>query len=206
MEDYHFYEPDLGHGLAHDPLLAIVGPRPIGWISTQGADGIRNLAPYSFFNVLSSKPPLLAFGSGALKDSVRNVEETGEFVWNLVTRDLAIQMNESSAVVPIDADEFELAGLAAAPCRLVSAPRVDEAAVAMECRATEILRLKDVAGEATEVRLVVGQVVGIHIHRRLLKDGVYDTAAAQPILRAGGSGDYFQILPEGHFIMPRPGT
>ena len=121
--DHHFYEPREGHRLAHDPLNAIVAPRPIGWISTLSADGVRNLAPYSFFNLINYKPPLLAFSSTGKKDSVANVEATGEFVWNLATRDLAEVMNATSATVPPAIDEFTLARIEAAPSRLVAPPR-----------------------------------------------------------------------------------
>ncbi|HEX8420142.1 MAG TPA: flavin reductase family protein, partial [Sphingomonas sp.] len=97
MTEWHFYEPQAGHGLPHDPLNAIVAPRPIGWISTMSAAGVRNLAPYSFFNLVNYHPPLIAFSSMGWKDSVANIAETREFVWNLVTRDLAEVMNATSA-------------------------------------------------------------------------------------------------------------
>src|ERR1700761_8046629 len=117
---YHYYEPSQGHGLPHDPLNSIVGPRPIGWVSTRSADGILNLAPYSFFNAFNYHPPIVGFSSVTAKDSLRNVQDTGEFVWNLATRDLAEKMNTSSAMVPHEVDEFELAGLNAAPSRQVA--------------------------------------------------------------------------------------
>lgn len=202
--DRYFYEPANGHGLSHDPLLSLVGPRPIGWIASLSASGVRNLAPYSFFNVISGRPPLLAFASGAMKDSVRNVAETGEFVWNLVSRKLAAAMNVTSAILPAEADEFEVAGLASAPSSLVAPPRVADAPVAMECRMTEIVRLKDVTGAATDSHLVIGQVVGVHIDRRLLGADGYDTAAARPVLRGGGPADYFEVLSAGRFQMVRP--
>src|ERR1700733_14177922 len=92
----HFYEPSQGHGLPHDPLNAIIGPRPIGWISTVGQSGVFNLAPYSFFNAFNYKPPIIGFSSNGAKDSARNARETGEFVWNLATRKMAEAMNASS--------------------------------------------------------------------------------------------------------------
>ena len=116
--DKYFYEPAKGHGLPHDPFNAIVGPRPIGWIGTKGREGAVNLAPYSFFNAFCYKPPILGFSSEGLKDSLRNARDTGEFTWNLVTGDLAEAMNASCASVPYEVDEFELAGLTAAPSRL----------------------------------------------------------------------------------------
>ena len=124
LDPIHFYEPAQGHGLPHDPFNAIVGPRPIGWVSTQGQDGSINLAPYSFFNAFCYTPPIIGFSSTGAKDSLRNARETGEFVWNLATRELAEAMNASCAPVPYGADEFALAGLEKAPSRLVAPPRV----------------------------------------------------------------------------------
>ena len=109
--DIHTYEPRLGHGLPHDPFNAIVGPRPIGWISTQSAAGALNLAPYSFFTAFNYVPPIVGFASIGAKDTLRNIEATGEFVWNLATHDLADAMNQSCAAVPPEVSEFELAGL-----------------------------------------------------------------------------------------------
>ena len=118
----YFYQPSQGHGLPHDPLNAIIGPRPIGWIASQDAEGQRNLAPYSFFNCFNYRPPIIGFASSGWKDSVRNIVETKEFVWNLATRPLAMAMNETSASIPHDEDEFVRAGLTATASRLVSAP------------------------------------------------------------------------------------
>ncbi len=122
----HSYQPSLGHGLKHDPFNAIVGPRPIGWISTQSASGKLNLAPYSFFNAFNYVPPIIGFSSVGYKDTVRNIEETGEFVWNLATRPLAEAMNQTSAMVGPDVNEFELAGLTPLPSQVVAVPRVSE--------------------------------------------------------------------------------
>ena len=110
-DDIHFYEPAHGHGLPHDPFNAIVGPRPIGWISSQDAHGRLNLAPYSFFNAFNYIPPIIGFSSVGRKDSLNNIEQTGEFAWNLATRPLAEQMNQSCAMVAPEVNEFELAGL-----------------------------------------------------------------------------------------------
>ena len=200
----HFYEPRNGHGLPHDPFNAIVGPRPIGWISTQSAVGALNLAPYSFFNAFNYTPPIVGFSSIGYKDTVRNIEATGEFVWNLATRPLAEQMNQTCAAVPPDTSEFELAGLTPAPSRLVAVPRVLESPVSFECRLTQILQLQGVDGEKVPSWLVLGEVVAIHIAQALLKDGIYDTASAGHILRGGGPADYFTVGPEQLFKMFRP--
>ncbi len=203
-DDKHFYQPGQGHGLPHDPFNAIVGPRPIGWISSHAADGVPNLAPYSFFNAFNYTPPIIGFCSLGRKDSLRNVEATGEFVWNLATRPLAEAMNRSCAPAPPEVDEFVLAGLTAAPSRVVGPPRVAQSPVSFECRCTQIVRLRDAGGAELGAWLVLGEVVGVHIARALLKDGVYDTAHAGHILRGGGPGDYFEVLPESLFTMRRP--
>ena len=200
----HCYEPRNGHGLPHDPFNAIVGPRPIGWISSHNAAGALNLAPYSFFNAFNYIPPIVGFASIGYKDTLRNIEETGEFVWNLATRPLAEAMNQSCAAVPPEVSEFELAGLTPAASRVISVPRVLESPVAFECRRTQIVQLQGVDGVKVPTWLVLGEVVAVHIAKNLLKDGVYDTAAAGHILRAGGPADYFTVGPEQLFRMRRP--
>lgn len=202
--DYHVYETSKGHGLKHDPMLAIVGPRPIGWISSHDPGGRLNLAPFSFFNILNGKPPLIGFSPNGRKDSVCNAEATGNFVWNLATRPLAEAMNLTSSDVPMSVDEFEVAGLTPAPSIIVSAPRVAESPVSLECKLTEIVQLKNARGENTNGHLVLGEVVAVHIAKSLLVDGVYNTAKARPISRGGGNGDYFEILRSGYFRLPRP--
>ena len=201
---FHYYEPAAGHGLAHDPLNAIIAPRPIGWISSRDGQGRLNLAPYSFFNAFNYHPPIIGFSSIGWKDSVRNIEETGEFGWNLATRPLAGAMNQTSAMVAPEVDEFALAGLTPAPSRRITAPRVAESPVSFECRLTQMVRLKDIEGREVETWLVLGEVVGVHIDTALLKDGVYDTAAAHPIQRCGGAGDYAELVAEHMFQMRRP--
>jgi flavin reductase (DIM6/NTAB) family NADH-FMN oxidoreductase RutF len=201
---YHYYEPSQGHGLPHDPLNAIIGPRPIGWISTLGLNGKHNLAPYSFFNAFNYTPPIIGFSSTGAKDSLRNVEETGEFVWNLATRDLAEKMNATSATVPYEVDEFALAGLSPAPSRQVSAPRVAESAVNFECKVTDVVRLRDHTHTPVGAWLVLGEVVAVHIRQDLLKDGVFDTFGAGIILRAGGPSAYAFVAPDSRFDMARP--
>jgi flavin reductase (DIM6/NTAB) family NADH-FMN oxidoreductase RutF len=204
MTAIHSYDPKTGHGLKHDPLNAIVAPRPIGWISTVSAAGLRNLAPYSFFNAFNYRPPIIGFSSTGWKDSVRNIEETGQFVWNLATRPLAGAVNASSAAVPEDVDEFALAGLTPAPSRRVTPPRVAESPVAFECRLTQLIRLTDAQGRPVDAWLTLGEVVMVHIDQALLVDGVYDTVAAEPILRGGGPADYFGIGEAEKFQMFRP--
>ncbi len=203
-DDVHFYEPRHGHGLTHDPFNSIVGPRPIGWVSTHDGAGRRNLAPYSFFNAFNYVPPIVGFASLGYKDSVRNAQATGEFAWNLVTMPLAQRMNETSATVPPEVDEFELAGLTPVACSRITANRVAESPVNFECKVTQIVQLHGLDGQAVQTWLVLGEVVAVHIARRLLVNGIYDTAAAQPVLRGGGAADYFEIRAEALFRMKRP--
>lgn len=200
----HFYEPRNGHGLPHDPFNAIVGPRPIGWISSRSAAGALNLAPYSFFNAFNYVPPIVGFASIGAKDTLRNVQETEEFVWNLATRPLAEAMNQTCAAVAPEVDEFALAGLTPAPSRLIDTPRVAESPVAFECKVTQVVQLQRTNGETVPTWLVLGEVVGVHIAAASLKDGIYDTAAGGHILRAGGPADYFTVGPEQLFRMHRP--
>jgi len=202
--DIHSYEPRQGHGLQHDPFNSIVGPRPIGWISTQSATGALNLAPYSFFNAFNYVPPIVGFASIGDKDTVRNVRATGEFVWNLVTHPLAEAMNQSCAAVPPETSEFELTGLTPLASLKVRPPRVLESPVTFECRSTQIVQLQGVDGEKVPTWLVLGEVVAVHIAKTLLHNGVYDTAHAGHILRGGGPADYFTVGPEQLFKMHRP--
>nr|WP_315183961.1 flavin reductase family protein [uncultured Albidiferax sp.] len=200
----HSYEPRLGHGLPHDPFNAIVGPRPIGWIASRSAAGALNLAPYSFFNAFNYTPPIIGFASVGAKDTLRNIEATGEFVWNLATRTLAEAMNQTCAAVPPEVDEFALSGLTPVASQLVAVPRVQESPVAFECRTTQIVQLQTAQGDTVPTWLVLGEVVAVHIDTALLKDGVYDTAHAGHILRGGGPADYFHVGPEQLFQMHRP--
>jgi len=203
-KEVHYYEPAEGHGLPHDPFNAIIGPRPIGWISSVDDAGRLNLAPYSFFNAFNYHPPIVGFSSLGWKDSVRNIAGNREFAWNLATRPLAAAMNQTAATVPPEVDEFALAGLTPAPSRLIRPPRVAEAPVSMECRLIEIVQLHTADREPVDSWLVLGEVVAVHIDKDLLKDGVYQTAEAWPILRAGGPGGYAQVSPDSMFNMRRP--
>ncbi len=182
-----FYETALRDKalLPRDPFKAIVAPRPIGWISTRAPDGRVNLAPYSFFNAFNSVPPIVGFSSEGCKDSASFARDSGEFVANLASRDLMQAMNLTSAALPRGDSECVTAGLAMAPCRLVKGPRVAEAHAALECRVVGVTPLKDSRGEAIDAYLVLGEVVAFHIDDALIRDGRFDTAAAQPLARCG---------------------
>ena len=202
--DMYYYEPGQGHGLPHDPFNAIVGPRPIGWISSQDAEGRLNLAPYSFFNAFNYTPPIIGFSSVGRKDSLNNIEATGEFCWNLATRSLAEAMNQSCAAVAPEVDEFALSGLTPVASKVVAVPRVQESPVSFECKVTQIIQLQGADKTPVPSWLVLGEVVAVHIAKALLVDGIYDTAAGEPILRGGGPADYFQLGSEARFQMYRP--
>ncbi len=192
------------HGLAHDPFKALIAPRPIGWISSLSADGNVNLAPYSFFNGMATNPHYVCFGSGGVKDSLANIEATGEFVCNLATWNLREQMNTTSASVDADVDEMKLAGLTPAPSTLVKPPRVADSPAAFECTHFRTVALDGFDGEEHEYSIVIGKVVGIHINEEFITDeGLFDTAKAMPIAR-GGYHEYSVVTSDTLFSMTRP--
>lgn len=197
-----FYDTRINdHGLPHDPFKAIVAPRPIGWISSMNAKGDINLAPYSFFNGVAGRPPVVMFSSEGRKDSLTFIEETGEFVCNLATWDLREAMNATSAPLPRGANEMAQAGLEASPSRLVKAPRVAASPCALECKLLQIVSLDDVDGHAIGAHVVFGQVIGIHIDDSFVRDGLLDTAAMKPIARCGYRN--YSVV-ESQFSMRRP--
>jgi len=205
-----FYRPEDGHGLPHNPFNALVIPRPIGWISSLAPDGTVNLAPYSFFNGISYTPPQVMFSGGARpadkgdpevkKDSVANVEATGEFVCNLATWDLREAMNKTAIDGPPDHDEVAYAGLTKAPAELVKPPRVAESPIHLECRYLQSVTLKSVEGYGPNI-LVIGEVIGIHIDESVLTDGLIDNSKLKPIGRLGYM-DY--VCVDEVFTMIRP--
>ena len=200
-----FYETrDNKHGLKHDPFKALVVPRPIGWISSIDDNGVCNLAPYSFFNAVGEKPHYVIFGSAGAKDSLRNIEQTGEFVCSLATWDLRFNMNMTSAAVPPDVDEFPIGDLTAAASRLVKPPRVKESPAAFECRYWKTVDLppRD-PGDASAYSVVFGEVVGVYIDDTFIDDGIVDTGAMRPIARLGYM-DYAVVTPETIFSIKRP--
>ena len=199
-----FYRPEDGHGLPHNPFNAVVTPRPIGWISTRGADGSENLAPYSFFNAVAYVPPQVMFASTSAKpdrdgtkDSVSNIRETGVFCVNVVEYAMKDAMNLTSGPWPREVDEFEKAGIARAECETIACSRVAAAPANLECRLTQIVTLP---GEANFA--VFGEVTGVHLRDDCLKDGVFDVLAFNPLTRMGYR-DYSVIREK--FSLKRPG-
>lgn len=181
-----------GLGLSFNPFKALVAPRPIGWISTIDRAGVVNLAPYSFFNAVSSDPPMVFYGAngvheaeGGEKDSLRNVRETREFVCNLVTWDLRNAMNDSATPAPRAIDEMDVVGLEKAPSRLVKPPRVAASPAHLECILHDIVALPKDPATGDGNFMVIGKVVGVHIDDTFVVDGRFDTARARPVARLG---------------------
>ena len=197
-----FYETkDNKHGLPRDPFKSCIVPRPIGWITTLSAEGIVNLAPYSFFNGVSTDPPMVMFSNnGPAKDSLVNCEATGEFVANLATWELRDQMNQTSAGVGPEVDEFTLAGLETEPARLVKPPRVKAAPIHLECLYHQTVELPSDIPD-TRNAIVLGRVIGVHIKDEVLTDGMVDMTKIKPIARLGYM-DYTRV--DTVFTMPRP--
>ena len=207
-----YFDPDDGMkppGFKHTVYNALVVPRPIGWISTISTDGVINLAPFSFFNALTGAPPTVMYcpngfktGTKEPKDSLTNAEETGEFVYNMCTYDLRDEMNKTSAHVPSSIDEMAEAGLEAAPCEKVKAPRVKASPIALECKYLQTVHLPK-PSDGSPANLVIGQVIGVHIADDVIVDGMVDMAKLHPLARLGYL-DYAAITPENIFAIPRP--
>ncbi|WP_342148792.1 flavin reductase family protein [Methylorubrum sp. SB2] len=197
-----YYEAD-NPSLPHNPLKAIVAPRPIGWISAMDAQGRVNLSPYSFFNAVGGEPDMVMFSSVGRKDAITFAEEGGEFVCSLATFDLREAVNATSAPLPRGESEFGFAGLTPAPSRKVRPPRVAESPAALECKWLQTVPLVPLSGAEPKCFLVIGQVVSLYIDDRFVRDGRVDTGAMRPILR-GGYFDYFTAEPETRFELRRP--
>jgi flavin reductase (DIM6/NTAB) family NADH-FMN oxidoreductase RutF len=203
-----YYEPGSSdHGLPYDPFKSCVVPRPIGWISTVGADGADNLAPYSQFQNIGFDPPIVMFSAnqnsaGGRKNSVVNAETAGEFVWNMATYALRAAVNLSSEELPHGVDEFEIARLTKADSKLVKPKRVAESPIHFECRYLQTTRLPG-NGIMGSVDVIFGRVVAIHIDDAAIRDGRIDIASLRPLARLGYY-DYTSV--EQVFSMPPPGN
>jgi flavin reductase (DIM6/NTAB) family NADH-FMN oxidoreductase RutF len=198
-----FYETAKNdHGLPRDPFKAIVVPRPIGWLTSVSAKGEINLAPYSFFNAVSEQPPMVMFSSGGRKDSICFVEETKEFVCNFANFALREAVSKTGTDFPRGVNEMIEAGLDPAPSRLVRPPRVAACPCALECKLLQIVDLRDLDGATSQRYVVFGQVVGIYIDDRFIKDGRLDTSAMQPIARCGYN-DYAVVDEVFRMVRPR---
>ena len=200
----HYATSARAPGLAHDPFKALAVPRPIGWIATVDAAGVPNLAPYSFFNAISDRPPMVMFSSGGTKDSLRNILANGEFTCSIANQALTDAMNLSSAPVAPGVNEFGLAGLEAAPSMLVKPPRVALAPAAFECRLWKTIELPLPEGKGgTPYTMVIGEVVAVYIDDQYIRNGIVDTGAMRPLARLGYM-DYAVVSPESMFTLNRP--
>jgi len=191
----------LDRQAAHELLKGCVAPRPIAWISTVSADGVANAAPYSCFTFVSLVPPMVCFSvelkpDGSKKDTLRNAESTGDFVVNLVPEELAAAMNATAEDFPSSVSEFQKAGLTPAPSERVRAPRIAESPVNLECRVERILEL----GRAGQ-RLVLGEVLLVHVRDDLWRAGTIDVARLRPVARL--AANEYSRLGEV-FELPRP--
>ena len=181
-----YYEPHKNdHGLPFTPFAALVAPRPIGWISTLTPEGVVNLAPYSYYNALSSRPPIVMFASTSPKDSRRNAEVSGEFVVNLATFELREEMGGTSEPHPAHVSEPAEVGLEMTPSKFVRTPRVARSPAALECRYMKTVELHDRDGKLLPAAAIIGEVIGIYIDDALIVDGRVDITRARPIARLG---------------------
>lgn len=204
----HYPTTARAPGLAHDPFKALVVPRPVGWIATVDRDGRPNLAPYSFFNAVSDRPPMVMFSSGGHKDTLRNIRDTGEFTCSFANWDLHEAMNLSSAPVAPGVSEFALAGLAEAKSMRVKPPFVAQAPAAFECRLWQIIELPAPAGRPggpapVGYTMVIGEVLAVYIDDQYIQDGIVDTGRMRPVARLGYM-DYSVVTPESMFTLNRP--
>ncbi len=196
-----FYDVAHGHGLPHDPVKALIAPRPIGWICAMSAAGELNLSPYSFFNQVSDRPHMVMFSSVGRKDAISFIEETGEFTCSIVSWEQRDAMNRTSAPLPRGQSEFEYAGLEPEPSTLIRPPRVRGAPAALECRLVKTVELTPLEGGDAAYIMAIGQVVGVYIDDRVIQDGYVDTTRLQIISRAGYH-DYF--LADHKITLTRP--
>ena len=176
------------HGLTHNPFKAIVSPRPIGWISTLGADGTPNLAPYRFFNAISELPPMVGFAAApnanSDKDSLVNARTSGEFVVNIVSKEQMQAMSDTSAELAAHESEFDFAGLTPTPATLVNAPMVKDAPCQLECKLWDIIELPEMPNGRRN-QWVMGSVIGIHINDNVIVEGKVDVLKYNPVSRLG---------------------
>jgi flavin reductase (DIM6/NTAB) family NADH-FMN oxidoreductase RutF len=203
-----FYKPSEPHGLRHSPFKAIMAPRPIGWISSLDESGGLNLAPFSFFNAMAENPPIVAMGingthtEGGAKDTLHNIQLTGEFVCNMVSYNIRDGMNATSEMAPRSVDEFSLGGLTPTPSEMVKPPRVKESLAHLECVYLQTIALPSNDSDNPN-SMLLGQVIGIHIDDEIITDGMVDMAKYRPLARLGYM-DYCSV--DNFFTLNRPGA
>lgn len=193
---------NVSHSAMHKLLIGTVVPRPIAWVASISAEGQPNLAPFSYFNIACSAPPMLLFcpqrrPDGTPKDTLRNINACGEFVLHIVSEELVGPMNQTAADYPYGTDEFAEIGLRTAGSQRVAPPRIAEAAVAFECRVEQIVSLGDPAGG----EIVIGRVLLVHLRDEVYQDGYIVLDALKPVARLAGN-DYARVTDT--FTLPRP--
>ena len=201
-----FYKTSEPHGLPHNPFKSCIAPRPIAWVSSLHPDGTINLAPYSFFNALTSDPPMVMISfngyhqHGGEKDTLYNIKARGEFVVNMVPLELKEAMNVTTANVASEIDELALAGLTTEPSELVKPPRVKESPIHLECEFYQEIELPCTLPNSINT-MIIGTVIGVHISERVLVDGLVDLSRIKPLARLG----YMQYTAVDElFAMNRP--
>ncbi len=199
-----FYRPEDGHGLPHNPFNAVITPRPIAWISTRGADGSENLAPYSFFNGVSYTPPQVMFATTGkkhdrdnTKDTLANIRDSGVFAVNVVEYAMREAMNLTSGPWDKEVDEAAMAGIERAECETINCARVKDAPATLECRLVQIVELPGASNQ-----VAFGEVTGVHLRDDCIRNGRFDVTTFQPVARLGYR-DYARVTEL--FSLTRPG-
>ncbi|WP_189541825.1 flavin reductase family protein [Novosphingobium arvoryzae] len=203
MTSYHTFCVGAQHGLSRNPLKSIIAPRPIAWISSKSLDGHRNLAPYSFFNLINERPPMVMFSSVGYKDTVRNIEESKDFAISIVSHSQADAMNITSDALPHEDDEFVLAGVDSHPSTQISVPGVLGSPAILECRSVSINRLQDLQGCPIDTWVVFAQILAVSLDKNCIEEGLFRTELANPISRAGYADEYWETTASGKFLLSR---
>ena len=201
-----FYEPKKGYPFDESPFAALVFPRPIGWISSLSKNGIANLAPYSFYNAIAYEPPQIMFSAtdyhnqGGFKDSIANILATKEFVINLATKKLKSKVNQSSIDAPHKIDEFKFCKLKKRKSIIVKPPSVADSPVNLECRLHKKINLKTKSRNKDQNIMIIGEVIGIYISNKFIKNGKVNSLAMKAISRMGYT-EYCEV--DSKFLMER---
>jgi flavin reductase (DIM6/NTAB) family NADH-FMN oxidoreductase RutF len=179
LRDFYYYEPGQGHGLADDPLKAVIEAKPKGWVFSLSGKGDSDLTLYHFFDTFSGSPLVMGFFGGESRDSIRNIAETREFSWNLADQTSVAAVSLITAPASVVASELAKAALTPVRSRKISAHRIAESAVSLECHLMRLVRLQDITGRASETWLILSEVIAVHVDTLLIKSGTNDTAIAK---------------------------
>ena len=202
-----FFEPNKNHPFTPNFLSALIFPRPIGWISSISKNGVPNLSPYSFFNAISYIPPQIMFAAtanhsdGGLKDTIRNILDTREFVVNLAIKKLKNEVNETSIDAPHDIDEFNFFKIKKRKSKIVKPPSVADSPINLECKLIRKINLKTKSKNKNQNKMIIGEVIGVRIENRYIKNGRINSLMMKAISRMGYS-EYSEV--DSKFLMTRP--